>query len=289
MKYLFFSDLDGTLLDHETYSYEPGREGMASLRDKGFPLVLVSSKTYDEMKILHGEMGLDVPFIFENGGGIFWPGGRGRIEYRGKKASALRKQRKALESAMGEPVLFITDISADEIVKMTGLTRERALLSQRRKASLPFLLPSGKSFGIDGLNRINDLLSPRGLCITRGGRFYHFLSLQSDKGSAIQKVIDFYKRKFNDSISTVGIGDSESDIAMFRAVDIPVQVRKHDGTLIKTGIEHIRTTSRIGPEGFSEAVKAIIKESSGSGTGRGHRRTGGRGHTDGNLNRRGQT
>src|SRR4030042_912037 len=156
MKYLFFSDLDGTLLDHDTYSYEPGREAMAALRGKGFPLVLVSSKTCDEMKLIHNEMGLDAPFIFENGGGIYWPVGRGRIEYCGKDISALREEREALESAVGEPVRFITDITADEIVAMTGLSRERALLSQRRMTSLPFILPSGKSFRIDDLTRPNE-------------------------------------------------------------------------------------------------------------------------------------
>jgi len=278
MKYLFFSDLDGTLLDHDTYSYDPARGAMAGLREKGFPLVLVSSKTYDEMKFIHNEMGLDAPFIFENGGGVFWPAGRGRIEYCGTEIAALREEKQALESAVGEPVRFITDMGADEIVAVSGLSRERALLSQRRKTSLPFVLPSGKKFRIDDLNRINELLSSRSLCITKGGRFYHFLSLRSDKGSAIRKVIAFYKKKFHDSIVTVGIGDSENDIAMFRVVDIPVLVRKHDGTLIKTGIEHIRTTSHIGPEGFSEAVQDIMEGSSGSCTGRGHRRTSGRGH-----------
>jgi mannosyl-3-phosphoglycerate phosphatase len=276
--YLFFSDLDGTLLDHDTYSYEPAREAIEALRVKGFPLVLVSSKTHDEMKFIHNEMGLDAPFIFENGGGICWTAGRGRIEYCGKKASALRKQKEALESALGEPVRFITDMSADEIAVMSGLPRERALLSQRRRTSLPFVLSSGRKFRIDDLDRINEKLSRRGLAITKGGRFYHFLSLQSDKGSAIQKVIAFYKKKSDEPILTVGIGDSENDIAMFRVVDIPVLVKKHDGTLTRTGIEHIRTTSRIGPGGFSEAVTDIIKEPSGSCTGRGNRRTSGRGH-----------
>jgi mannosyl-3-phosphoglycerate phosphatase len=263
MKYLFFSDLDGTLLDHNTYSYEPSREALAMLCEHEFPLILVSSKTFNEMKILHDEMELTAPFIFENGGGIYWPDHCGRIEYCGKNVSALREERKILEAVLGEPVRFITDIDADEIVMITGLSRERALLSQRRMTSLPFILSSGNKFGIDELDRINEQLSGRGFYITKGGRFYHFLSLQSSKGSAIRKVIDFYRRESNSSITTVGIGDSENDIAMFNVVDIPVLVKKHDGTLIKTGIKHIRETSCIGPEGFNEAVKGIIQESSG--------------------------
>ena len=40
-----FSDLDGTLLDHDTYGYEPARPALALLGRKNIPLILCSSKT----------------------------------------------------------------------------------------------------------------------------------------------------------------------------------------------------------------------------------------------------
>ncbi|HQO03860.1 MAG TPA: HAD hydrolase family protein [Spirochaetota bacterium] len=66
---LLFSDLDGTILDFHTYSCEKSLPGISLCREHGIPLILVSSKTFDEMADIHCRLGLDAPFVFENGGG----------------------------------------------------------------------------------------------------------------------------------------------------------------------------------------------------------------------------
>jgi mannosyl-3-phosphoglycerate phosphatase len=251
---LVFSDLDGTLLDHDTYDYTPAREGLAFLKNNAVPLILVSSKTMPEMKIVHEEMGLDAPYIFENGGGIYWPDNNEHIEHLGMDISELKSRREAIDAELKEPVYFITDMTVEEIVNRTGLSREKALLAQRRLTSLPFILPSGRNIGQEEMRKINAVLQAKGLSMTKGGRFYHFLSLQSDKGSAIKRVIDYYRKTGAAAVTTIGIGDSENDIPMFMAVDIPVVIRKKDGTVIETGMDHVRITTGIGPDGFSEAV-----------------------------------
>lgn len=259
MTYIVFSDLDGTLLDHDTYGFEEAREGLALLHDLGAPLVLVSSKTFPEMKEIHRGMGLSAPFIFENGGGIFWPDGAVK-EFLGAPFDELMKKRNVLESALGEPVLFITEMDAAAIAGITGLSEERARLSQQRAASIPFIIPSGRTIAIDEMTRINTILHDSELQVTKGGRLHHFLSRKSDKGAAIVSVIEYYRRKGDNAVTTVGIGDSENDIPMFRAVDIPVVVRKKDGSAVRAGMSGILETSAAGPAGFTEAVKRIIQQ-----------------------------
>lgn len=249
-----FSDLDGTLLDHDTYDYTPALEAVAFLKQHAMPLILVSSKTLPEMKGIHSGMGLSSPYIFENGGGIVWPGTPDRVEYLGLDVSALKAERKLIDAEIGEPVQFITDMKPEEIAARTGLSLEKALLAQQRLTSLPFVLGSGRNIGLEELERINDSLRKNGFSMTRGGRFYHFLSSRSDKGQAINRVIDYYRKKGGGPVTTMGIGDSENDISMFKTVDIPVVVRKKDGACIETGINTIRKTRGIGPEGFSEAI-----------------------------------
>ncbi len=256
--YLVFSDLDGTLLDHDTYEYHGAREGLALLKRRAVPLILVSSKTLVEMETLHHELNLEGPFIFENGGGIVWPEARKDPEYIGTAASELKEKRTVLEALLGETVLFITDMDVEEIMKCTGLSRERALLSRKRLTSLPFLVPSGRNISGEDLERINGDLIRMGLSITKGGRFYHFLSARSDKGSAIMRVIDYYRDRHVAGIVTIGIGDNENDVPMFRVVDIPVAVRRKDGTIIGTAMDNIRKMKGTGPEGFSEAILSII-------------------------------
>jgi len=256
--FLVFSDLDGTLLDHDTYEYQAAREGLALLRRRAVPLVLVSSKTCSEMEILHRELNLEGPFIFENGGGIVWPEAKNDPEYIGLAASELKEKKAVLETVLGETALFITDMDIEDIMAYTGLTRERARLSKLRLTSLPFLIPSGKNISREILEKMNGDLIRMGLSITKGGRFYHFLSARSDKGSAIRRVIGYYRDRSGGEMVTIGIGDNENDIAMFRVVDIPVAVRRKDGTIMEVAMENIRTMKGTGPEGFSEAIQTII-------------------------------
>ena len=47
---VIFSDLDGTLLDHQTYSPAPARPALEALRARAIPLVLCTSKTRAEVE-----------------------------------------------------------------------------------------------------------------------------------------------------------------------------------------------------------------------------------------------
>ena len=72
---IVFSDLDGTLLDHETYSFEPARPALDRLKREGHVLVLASSKTAAEIAPLRDAMGFShCPAIVENGAGILAAG-----------------------------------------------------------------------------------------------------------------------------------------------------------------------------------------------------------------------
>ena len=49
---LIFTDLDGTLIDHHTYSAEAARPALEAARAAGVPVVPCSSKTLAEMRLL---------------------------------------------------------------------------------------------------------------------------------------------------------------------------------------------------------------------------------------------
>lgn len=62
---LILTDLDGSLLDADTYGYEAARPALKSLRDRGIPLIFCSSKTFAEVEPIRHEMENTVPFIVE--------------------------------------------------------------------------------------------------------------------------------------------------------------------------------------------------------------------------------
>lgn len=65
--YLIFTDLDGTLLGHDTYTYTENLELIRQLKRR-YPIILCSSKTALEIKDLQKKLGLvDMPFVAENG------------------------------------------------------------------------------------------------------------------------------------------------------------------------------------------------------------------------------
>ena len=63
--YIIFSDLDGTLLDHKTYTFDPALEALSIIKSRQIPLILSSSKTRAEIERIQSHLALKDPFIFE--------------------------------------------------------------------------------------------------------------------------------------------------------------------------------------------------------------------------------
>ena len=63
-----FTDLDGTLLHPHTYSSDPARPALDTLKRLGIPVVFCTSKTRPEVELWRQRLGVTDPFIVENGG-----------------------------------------------------------------------------------------------------------------------------------------------------------------------------------------------------------------------------
>jgi mannosyl-3-phosphoglycerate phosphatase len=78
---------------------------------------------------------------------------------------------------------------------------------------------------------------------------------------AIRFVTRHLKRKGYCVNRTIGLGDSDNDKDMLLAVDIPIIVRKHDGSHI-----HLKQrpdaiiTDQPGPAGWNQAIQDLLKE-----------------------------
>ncbi len=70
--HIIFTDLDGTLLDHDTYAWKEAEPALDLCKTLKVPVILASSKTRAEMETIRREMSISDPFIAENGGGIFF-------------------------------------------------------------------------------------------------------------------------------------------------------------------------------------------------------------------------
>jgi len=260
-----FTDLDGTLLDHATYSFEPARPALEALAAAGSPVVLCTSKTRAETERWRLALGNTDPFIVENGGavfvpeGYFGPGARydrrdgryGVLEF-GRPYADLRRALGSIRDATGIPLRGFGDMSLDEIAGRCGFSREDAALAARREYDEPF-------FGADAnaLAEIVRAATAAGLQVQSGGRFHH-LAGGTDKGLAVRALRELYVAD-RGPVRSAGLGDSPNDEPMLRSVDVPILVRRPDGRHVDGLHVPGLIMAYAGPEGWREAVLDLLR------------------------------
>jgi mannosyl-3-phosphoglycerate phosphatase len=225
-----FSDLDGTLLD-EKYSFEVAHRVIARLRVLNVPIVICSSKTRLEIEYFRTMMGIDAPFISENGAAIFVP--RGYFEsghYWTKQSkqydivelgigySSIRKKFERIAKIFPEEIIGFGDMTVEEIAKDTGLTIELAELAKHREYTEPFR--HNKSIEAELFKAIRK----EGLHFTIGGKYHHLMG-NHNKGKAVLLLIELFSKKFK-QLKTVGVGNHLNDLEMLEVVDFPFFIAK---------------------------------------------------------------
>ena len=263
---VLFTDLDGTLLDHDTYSFGPAREALTALESENIPVVFTTSKTRAEIEKWRRLTGNAHPFVSENGGAIFVPEGyfAGDFAYDRKEDGYLvielgalhRELTKALEGIRRETGIDIRGVSemeTGEIVQLTGLDDEAAALVKKREYGEPFVVHGDG----DAEKTVIREIEKRGYSHTQGGRFHHILG-STDKGKAVSILKGLYVKEWG-VVVTAGIGDSLNDIPMLKAVDIPILVRKPGGGYDeRVKIAGMAIADAPGPYGWNSAVLKLI-------------------------------
>ena len=67
---VIFTDLDGSLLHRDTFKFDTIKDYIKSLVSKGVIIIPNSSKTEKEIEKFNEELGVNLPFISENGSSI---------------------------------------------------------------------------------------------------------------------------------------------------------------------------------------------------------------------------
>jgi len=262
-EFVIFTDLDGTLLDHYTYSWDPAEQALQRIRETKTPLVMVSSKTRLEIEALRRALDNTDPFISENGGAVFIPADsnlvlprdtKKRDDYQiivlGLTVEELGQKLDRLASRF--PIKVLSRMDAAEVTDLTGLTLDQARLAQTREYGEAFIL-TDKSISEKTLAAA---VSGQGLKLTRGGRFYHLLG-GNDKAGAVEILIGLYRQK-NPDLVTIGLGESWNDIPLLTVVDKPFLVARPDETHISVNLPGLNRVALAGPAGFNQAVMDLL-------------------------------
>jgi len=264
MRWIVFTDLDGTLLNHEDYSLEEARPVIHRMLREEIPLVVVSSKTRAEVEAIQQDLGIRTPFVVENGGGVYFPGSRRDGDDRkGPGVKSLTEIRLGVPYAqIREFVQTVRrrialrgfgDLTEEEVARLTDLPAETARLAKEREYSEPFLL---EDEGL--LPELTRLAGNAGLAVTRGGRFHHLIRRGQDKGAAVPFVVRFFEAKWGEASRTLGLGDGPNDIPLLEAVDHPVLLPSWRGEVLPVSLPGLVIGDAPGSLGWKRAVERIL-------------------------------
>ena len=259
---LIFTDLDGTLLNHDTYSFDEALEAVDFLKKNSVPLILSTSKTFSEVEPLQKKLGINCPFVVENGAGTFIPSTHplakeNKNDEKYIKISTaytyleLRIFFKHLQQSYN--IKGFGDMELEEVVSLTCLDEENAKNSMKRDFTEPFILNG--DVDIHGL--IKDARQ-EGLDIVKGGRFYHLISQGQDKAKAMNHLTHLFEEYFDIKYKTVALGDSANDFTMLKEADIGILIPKSDGTYANIEIEYVKKAPFASSRGWNKVILELF-------------------------------
>lgn len=252
---IVFTDLDGTLLDHDSYSPAAAEPALAQLRASGVPVVLATSKTAAEVAPLRERLGLaHVPAIVENGAGLLEPGTE---TPPGDRYEELRDRLDALPADLRAGFEGFGDWGPEGIAHRTGLPPGPAARAAKRKFSEPGLWTGSAA----DKERFLAALAEHGITAREGGRFLT-LSFGGTKAERMEEILARYGHPFS-----VALGDAPNDIEMLERADLGIIVANpHRAPLPPLRGEaegRIRRTTLPGPAGWNDAVLQVMVERTG--------------------------
>ena len=216
------SDVDGTLMDH-SYDLSPAKETIQKLKNLSIPVILCTSKTASEVKVIRKELNLTDPYIVENGAAIYGESLKkvnGEI-ILGKKYEFLEETLDFISKEINYKLIPLNNLNDKEATQLTGLKGNSLNLMRDRYWSMPFLNPPSCLE-----KKINICCKKFKVDIFRGNRMSHLLSINSNKGKAINAL-----KKYSNvpNIKIIGLGDSPNDLPLLINSDIRVVIPGIDG------------------------------------------------------------
>lgn len=252
------TDIDGTLMDHN-YDLKPALPTIKWLNELSIPVIPCTSKTAAEVRDLRKNIGLNDPFIVENGGAIYGNDPSSNLEWElilGEKYEKLRSKLRLISLKLGYSLMPLNDLSQVEISELTGLTGKAIELALDRQWSVPFLNPPDSD-----RKRLGEIASGLGATIYQGNRMSHLLAKGSHKGKAVIRLKEFLNQP---DAKIIALGDSQNDLPLLEIADKPIVVPGKEGPnpFLREGISSGKFSLAPAPHsaGWSLAVRKIISD-----------------------------
>ena len=255
---LIVTDIDGTLMDHQ-YDFSPALNTIKWLKELKIPIIFCTSKTASEVRSIRKSIGINDPYIVENGGAIYGENYSSKDHWElilGRSYNDLRIDLDKLSESINHPLRALNDLSYDEISDLTGLNSIQIEKALDRHWSVPFLNPPEKY-----INTLQELALVHDLNIFQGNRMSHLLSKDSHKGKAVISLKKYLDKK--DSF-VIALGDSQNDLPLLEVADKAVVIPGINGPnkYLEPGINEGKFILAPAPhaKGWAKIVTILINQ-----------------------------
>ena len=266
---LIFTDIDGTLINNDTFYEGENIEIAETLSEHNHILIYNSSKPFNEIVLMQKRFNTSFPFICETGGGIYHKNLFNQVSDKLREGYSIMYEAKKIEifkDVIKEEIQknfrndldMFDDLCIDEKSRLSGLSGNDLHLASERDFSM---LISWKSDELR-YNKFESVLHGYGLKLIKGGRFCHICA-SHDKGQAVTFFLNQIKSSgMYDKIITIGIGDSPNDLEMLSNVDYACVVKSENNSELMKKIDNnkIVLSMNHAPEGWAECIHNIFSQ-----------------------------
>ena len=254
---IIFTDLDGSLLHRETFKFDPIKDYIKDLINNEIIIIPNSSKTEKEIERFNEELGVELPYISENGSSI---SGLNLINSNFPNKIILSREKEELLKIFDLKVpekiknkcLLISKLDKKKQEKIFGQKDDRLNDVLNRKYTLPFLFNGEKK----DKNRLIKILNSNSLTLQEGGRVSNLCD-NVNKIKSMNRVIKILKKTKN-KIKTIAVGDNYNDLDMLKNCDIPCLVFNDQFKLDQINIDNLIFSNKPSPEGWADVIKMAL-------------------------------
>lgn len=298
---IIYTDLDGTLLNHDDYDFSSAIEALNYAQETNSAVITVTSKPIEETFRWQRILGISHnPCISE--GNIYIPVNYlpfditsaidERREYESnvqipveerlpqfdismevileneyqsiKLGKPYHEVVSALRSASlstNVPVRGIHEMSEEEFVQITGVSAKEARLAKRRRAQEGFLILSDEPE--DKMKLIRAIQATGEFSYSEGGRFSQIMGKNGTKRNAVRVLNYLYSLQHGENICTIGLGDAISDDFIHECA-LKYIINNPKKAIDKNRMgEGVQYTQEEGSSAWNKAVLTVLKQNNG--------------------------
>ena len=257
---LIFTDLDGTLLDRDTFKFDSIKIFLNELKNKNIIIIPNSSKTEDEIIEFNNEANFKFPFISENGSIIH------KLNILSEKfpdkiilSKNIREIQNVFDKNINQDLKskckVISSLSMSEQTRIFGLPENKLKHILKRSCTIPIKFEGNDEEKL----RLKKMLLENGLDFKDGGRVLN-LGDRVNKADAMKKIIQMLEKKFKTKPKTIAVGDNYNDLEMLKNSEIPCLVKNDKFINKNLKITNLIVSKQSAPEGWAEIVKLALEK-----------------------------